>query len=257
VTYTDGHVVDLAPDDFRVLRSEEIDAYFADDPEKLEEARAALIEHELARDRAAKAYRRSRMTPEAIEIERLNTRWYHDELLPAHRAHAAALNELRSFRALTPGDRFAQTLALYELQGGKITPKRRAVRAEDAFENDEGNRLATLLFEGLAAAVVAPPPFDAVGWLDAWRRIPGHAFDRFGAGYLEPEAWPEGDYSKAPAGAVMWRALSPEQKAAVLAVARERDPLPEWLVEGRGVYTPIESGDGPVVIPAGSRIAAE
>jgi hypothetical protein len=79
-----------------------------------------------------------------------------------------------------------------------------------------------LLLTGERSDLVEAQPFDAEAWIDRFTAHPGHEASVYGIAYNEPDAWPDGDMSKEPAGEHLWRGLTEWQKEAVLSWLRSQ-----------------------------------
>jgi hypothetical protein len=77
-----------------------------------------------------------------------------------------------------------------------------------------------LRLTGQRPDLAAVEAFDVAGWVTRFEAIPGHELGPQGPCYIEPEAWPDGDHSKEPAGAHLWRDLQQWQRRTILDWAR-------------------------------------
>ncbi|MBJ7412513.1 MAG: hypothetical protein JHD15_19440 [Phenylobacterium sp.] len=172
VTWSDGSVTACPEPSPRGLSPMEIDERYADDPAMLAEARQAYAQWQRACQRATRNLFSSRRSPEAEAAKKAADRHYRTTISPAFDAWEAAKAALRNFQAVTPEDRLAQIVTLFELERGTISRSGKARNAEDAFEGPDGDKLATLVFAALADAAdrsTSGQVSDGAVW-DHWAR---------------------------------------------------------------------------------------
>ena len=171
---------------------------------------------------------------------------------PFCRRAEAAEKALWSYKPVSTEDQLGWSAFVIDELGGKIS-KGGAVSLGRSLELDDPDDevvldrlMSTLVALATEASLASVAGFNASAWIDAFEAIPGHFIDGRGASYVEPEAWPDGDHSKPPVGAVLYSSLTDEQRSAVCAVGRERRPLvPPGTDFSTWVYTPVERGGVP------------
>lgn len=252
ITFSDGSVAELPPcRPYSVLAKEEIAAHFAGDPQRAADAYAARKAFDADVQAAIKRAHEAARSPEAERAYKANKRWEREKLHPVYEAWQAAKHAVFGYTAATAADRLAQFLALFEMEGGKVSRSGQVYCTGDAFEGPDGVRLAQFAIGALQAATVAPAgdeKFDAGGWIDAFEQLPGHTVDGRGPCFMEPDAWPDGDFGKGPTGRALWTALSPAQKDAVRREGATRHPLvPPGTDFTQMTYTPVSHGSGPAI----------